>query len=165
VKSLFKTLFSLPRWITFPTVVGALVGLTAACYPGGLSAAYADVRDAHQLNARVDECKANEREMSDRLSTVKERMQYKEELVNALVRGQTTLAATSDQFAEAHRGDDAALRLMRQRYGDLPEPELAARTVLDYVRQRTAPDGGSSVAVSRIRAEFEHTFGHPAPRE
>lgn len=162
---LFRTLFTLPRWITFPTVVGALVGLIATCYPGGLSAAYADLRDANQLNATVDECKTNDQQLVHRMTGLKERMEYKEELVNALIRGQATLAAVTDQFAEANRGNDQSHLIMRTRYGDLPETELAARSVLDYVRTRVAPDGGSAVALSRVHAEFEHLFGHPAPRE
>lgn len=162
---LFRTLFTLPRWITFPTVVGALVGVIAACYPGGLSAAYADVRDANQLNESIEECKTTDRQMCHRMTNMKERIEYKEELVNALLSGQTTLAAVADQFAEAHRGDDKSLLLQRMRYGDLPETELAARGVLEYVRLRVAPDGGSSVAMSRVYAEYEQMFGHPAPRE
>ncbi len=165
MKPLFRTLFTLPRWVTFPTVVGALVGLTAACYPGGLSAAYADLRDANQLNAAVDECQSNDQQLGHRMSGLKERIEYKEELVNALIRGQTTLAAVADQFAGAHHGNDKMLLVMRLRYGDLPETELAARSVLDYVRQRVAADGGSSVVLSRVYAEYETQFGHPAPRE
>lgn len=164
MKSALRTVLTLPRWVSFPVVLASLVGVIAVCYPGGLSAAYADVRDANRLNATVEECKATDRQMGDRLGGLRERIAYKEELVNALVRGQTTLAAVTDQFAEMSRGDERAILLQRSQHGDLPETELAARGVLEYVRVRVADDGGSSVVLSRLHAEYKQRFGHPVPR-
>jgi hypothetical protein len=164
VKSALRKVLTLPRWVSFPVVLASLVGAIALCYPGGLSAAYADLRDANRLNAEVEEYKANDRQMGARMCGVRERIEYKEELVTALIRGQTTLTTVTDQFAEMDGGDERSLLLQRAHYGDLPETELAARGVLEYVRIRVAADGGSSVVLSRLHAEYERRFGHPAPR-
>jgi hypothetical protein len=50
------------------------------------------------------------------------------------------------------------------RYGDVDETELAARNVLDIAGVRVAADGGSSVVLTRLRAEYQARFGRPAPR-
>lgn len=164
MKSLLRNVLTLPRWVSFPAVIASLVGVTAVCYPGGLSAAYADLRDANQLNATVSECRATDEQMGDQVSGMRKRIEYKEELVTALIRGETTLSVVTDQFAEMNRGDERSLALQRLRYGDVPEVELAARGVIDYVRLRVAPEGGSSVVLSRVYAEYEQRFGHPVPR-
>jgi hypothetical protein len=162
VKRLLTRLFTVPRWVSLPTAAAALVAVTAVCYPGGLSAAYADLRDADELNGRVEDSKSTARHLGDRLSTLRDRMDYKEELITGLVRGHSTLAAVTAEFVELNRDQEQGLFLQRMRYGDLELTELSALNVLDYVKQRVAADGSSSVVMTRLYAEFERQFGHPA---
>lgn len=163
MKRLLTRLLTAPRWVSFPIVVGTVVGLMAVCYPGGLSAAYADLRDSQALTDTVNRCRKDDRQMSDHLSEIRERMDYKEELITALIHGQTDLSAVADEFAELNRGNECLLRIQRQRYGNVGETELAAQNVLEYCRERVAADSGSSVVMSRLRAEYQRRFGHPAP--
>lgn len=164
MKSLFARLWSVPRWVSVSLVVTVGIGLTAVCYPGGLSAAYADLRDSGSLHAAVDECRDTDRHLSGQLVEIRDRVGYKEELVAALVHGDLTLTAVTDEFAVMNHGHEQTLKLQRQKYGDVGETELAARNVLDYVRGHVAADGGSSVVMARLLAEYEQRFGHPAPK-
>jgi hypothetical protein len=151
--------------VSVPIVIVTLVGLMTVCYPGGLSAAYADLRDAQALTDKVNRCREDDRQMSGTLSGIRDRMGYKEELVTALIHGQTDLSAVTDEFVELNRGNECVLRIQRSLYGNVGETELAARNVLDYCQQRVAADGGSSVVMSRLRVEYQKRFGHPAPPE
>lgn len=163
MKRLLTRLLTVPRWVSFPIVVATLVGLMAVCYPGGLSAAYADLRDSQALTDCVNKCREDNRHMCNTLSEIRGRMGYKEELITALIHGQTDLASVTNEFAELNHGEENMLYIQRQRYGDVEETELAARNVLDYCQQRLAAGGGSSVVMSRLREEYQQRFGHPAP--
>jgi hypothetical protein len=163
VKSLFGRLFRVPRWVSFPVVVGVVVGLTAVVYPGGLSAAYADFRDAGPLQASLDESSVTDRHLSTKIGEVRDRMDYKDELITALVHGDLSLTAVTDEFAQMNRGNERMLNLQRMRYGDVGETELAARNVLELTRVHLSADGGSSVVMTRLQAEYQERFGHPAP--
>lgn len=165
MKRLLTRLLTVPRWVSVPVVIGIITGLLAVCYPGGLSAAYADLRDAKGLTDKVNQCRENDRQMSGTLSEIRDRMGYKEELITALIQGETDLSAVTDEFVELNRGNECLHRIQRQRYGDVSEAELAARNVLEYCQQRTAPDGGSSVVMSRLRVEYQKRFGHSAPAD
>ena len=162
MKRLLTRLFSVPRWVSLPAAAAALLGLTAVCYPGGLSAAYADLRESGELTGRVEECKTADRKLGDKLSTIRDRMDYKEELITSLVHGHTTLAAVTAEFLEMNRHEEQTLVLQRLRYGDLELTELTALNVLDYVRQRVAGDYELSAVMPHLYAEFERQFGHPA---
>jgi hypothetical protein len=164
VKSLLKRVFTLPRWVSFPVVLTALVGTAAVSYPGGLTAAYADLRDSGHLSDSLQTSRTTERQLGEKLSGLRDRIEYKEELITALIRGDATLAAVAGEFAELNRGDEQSLMLQRKRYGDLDEAELAAVNVLDYARSRVGDDSGSAAVLARLRAEFHQRFGHPAPK-
>lgn len=164
MKSLFGRLFRVPRWVSFPVVVGVVVGLTAFVYPGGLSAAYADLRDAAPLQAALDQSCHTDRQLSTQIGEVRDRMDYKDELITALIHGDISLTAVTDEFAQLNHANERMLRLQRDRYGDVGETELAARNVLDLTRVHLATDGGSSVVMNRLRAEYQQRFGHPAPQ-
>jgi hypothetical protein len=164
VKSLFARLWSVPRWVSLPSVLAVGIGLTAVCYPGGLSAAYADLRDSGSLHAAVDECRDADRQLTGQLVEVRDRVGYKGELVTALVHGDISLTAVTDEFALMNHGHEQALALQRRKYGDVGETELAARNVLDFARGHVSADGGSSVVMARLLAEYEQRFGHPAPQ-
>lgn len=160
---LWNRIWSVPRWVSLPVALTATVGLAATCYPGGLAAAYADVRDAHELTDTMDTSRRADRQLSGRLTRMRDRVEYKEELITALIRGETTLADVTDQFAEMNRSEEQVISLHQLRYGDLELTELAARNVLDYVDQREPATSGSSVLRSRLAAQFHERFGHPAP--
>jgi len=165
VKRLLFRLLTVPRWVSFPIVITAIVGLMVVCYPGGVSAAFADLRDAQALTDKVNRYRQEDQRMSGNLSGIRDRMGYKEELIQALIHGQTDLTTVTDEFVELNRGEVTMLSSQRARYGDLGEVELAARNVLDYCQQRLAYDGGSSVVMSRLREEYRKRFGHSAPAD
>ena len=156
-------LVRIPRWSCFPVVVAVVVGLTATCYPGGLYAAYADLRDARELTDQLTEGRQTQKMLAGDMSRLRDRILYKEEMITALIRGETTLSAVTDQFTEMNRADETLLSVHRDRYGQRPLVELSACNVIDYVALRTTDGDGTSAVRNRLRAEFQQRFGHPVP--
>jgi hypothetical protein len=157
-------LFKLPRWVSVPVVLVVAVGLVAAFYPGGLAAAYADCRDARELTDTINKCRQAERQLSGTQARLRDRVEYKEELIASLIHGETTLAAVTDQFVEMNRANEPVLFAQHLRYGDMELTEMSARNVLDFVDQRLpATAAGSSAVRGRLAAEYHERFGHPAP--
>jgi hypothetical protein len=112
----------------------------------------------------VEKCRTADRKMGEKLTGLRDRLEYKEELINALIGGQVTLSAVADEFAQMNRDDEQSLMIQRKLYGDRDDAELAAVNVLDYVRSRVGDGSGSSVVLSRLRAEFHQRFGHLPPK-
>jgi hypothetical protein len=156
-------LLNLPRWVSFPVALATAVGLVATCYPGGLAAAYEDVRDASELTEVVNKCRQTDRHLCGNQARLRDRVEYKEELIASLVRGETTLAAVTDQFVEMNHTSETVMAAQHMRYGDLELTEMTARNVLDFVDQRVPADAGSSALRSRLAAEFHERFDHRAP--
>lgn len=156
-------LFRLPRWVSFPVALATAVGLVAAIYPGGLAAAYADCRDAGELTDTIQRGQQTGRHLCGQQARLRDRVEYKEELIAALIRGETSLAAVTDQFVEMNQANESVLFAQHLRYGDLEITEMSARNVLDYVDQRLPAVTGSSALRVRLAVEFHERFGHPAP--
>ncbi|MCU0704350.1 MAG: hypothetical protein MUF18_10280 [Fimbriiglobus sp.] len=161
---LLNRTFSIKRWVYLPAVAAVVtVGLNL-CYPGGLSAAFADLRDAPHLTATVEGCQSTDRQLNGKLSLLRDRMGYKEELIASLLHGRADLMTVVNEFAALNRDDSVIRSVHEMHYGELCEREMAALNVLDYAELRLLGDGGSSVVLSRLRAAFELEFGHP-PRK
>jgi hypothetical protein len=151
-------------WVRVMTAAAAVSAVTAACYPGGLAAAYCDCRDAGEVSADLDQAAEQEGRLSAELAQCNDRWQYKEELVAALARGDTSLAAVTDQFLEMDRPYPALLAWKRAAYGDVGDTELSARVVLKWVEtRRPAESAGGPVLRARLAAEYAERFDRPPP--
>jgi hypothetical protein len=159
-----KRVFRGPRVIAVCVLVLLAVSGVAASYPGGLVGVYEDFRDANALNDTIAEAKQRHRRLTADITRLHDRMEYKEELIAGLLRGEESLAEVSGRFADLHHNDECFRDTHQLRYGPRADDELAACVVLDYVATRTPSGSGTSVVRSRLRAEFEQRFGHPAPR-
>lgn len=160
-----KRITRLPRWLSYPVVVLATTGVVAACQPGGLPAAYADLQAAPKSMAVTDTCRQDDRHLTRQLARLHERVEYKEERIAALAAGGTSLADVTDEFVGLDREEGSLLAAQRRCYGDLEVNELTARSLLDAVGERVFDEQGSSAVMTTLRAEFAQRFGHPAPTE
>lgn len=156
-----KRFLTIPRWVSVPAAAGFAVGLIALYYPGGLAAAYEDLRDSGELNQRLSEHTQTHRELDVELVRTRDRVEYKHQLVTALVRGETTLSAVADEFVELNRSDERILLVQRAQYGELGVDELAARSVLDFIEGEGFGGETSSVVRDRLVREYEARFGRP----
>ncbi len=86
------------------------------------------------------------------------RIAYKEDLVNRLVAGQTTLDEVTAEFLRLNRGGPV-LDLIRTQYPGSSDEEKTARNVLEYVRQRRLPADQNARVMARLRQEFERRYG------
>ncbi len=153
---------SLPRWAFVPLCLVVATGLVALSYPGGLAAACRDVQDSGELNEAITTAQQESEELSDRTLHVADRIAVKEALVTRLVEGELTLDQVAAQFAELNATEPIKMTSLRWRYGELPDDELAARSVIEYVDSRDLPN--RTQILDRLDRQFQARFGHrPGP--
>jgi hypothetical protein len=123
-----------------------------ATWDPGEVPAWADPDDAE----RYEELEAHHQAVVARLS---ERCA----LVEAMVRGDRTLADVAARFRELNAESPNAFGDLRRKYPNAGADELAHRQVIRFVRNRA--DGRSAAyanALPRFEAEFTSHFGQPA---
>jgi hypothetical protein len=86
------------------------------------------------------------------------RIAYKEDLINRLVAGQTTLDEVTAEFMKLNRGGPV-LDSIRTQYPGSSDEEKTAHNVLEYVRQRRLPADQNARVMARLRQEFERRYG------
>ena len=148
---------SLPRWAFVPLCLAVTAGLVGLSYPGGLAAACRDVQDSGELNGQIATARQQSEELSDRTLHVADRIAVKEALVTRLVSGELSLGAAAAQFAELNATEPVKLTALRRRYGDLPDDELAARSVIEYVDSRDLPN--RTQVLDRLDRQYQAGFG------
>jgi hypothetical protein len=149
------------KWVYLPTALVAATGVMTLAYPGGLSAAYHDLRDSSDLREQVAEAERASAMMDGRKAYVADRICVKETLVANLIEGRATLDAVAAQFRQMN-DDEVSLRVQRMRYGHLPDDELAARNVIDYVQTRQSGKPTATAVLDRVHREYVARFGRRA---
>jgi hypothetical protein len=137
----------------------AAAGLVTYTYPGGMAAAYADLRDSSELSRRLSECECRRDQLNGRSSLVTERIALKEALVYELLDGRSDLDGVAEQFRQLNAQDERALVVLRSRYGQLSEEELATRNVLDYATARAKDRPTRSDSIETLNRQVECRFG------
>lgn len=148
---------TLPRWAFVPLCLVVGVGLVWLSYPGGLAAACRDVQDSGELNEQITTAQQRSGELTDRSLQVADRIAVKEALVSRLVSGELSLGEVADQFAELNAAEPIKLTTLRWRYGDVPDDELSARSVIEYVDSRDLPN--RTQVLDRLDRQFHTRFG------
>lgn len=109
------------------------------------------------------ELTAVNKELTARLEAVAARTAEKEELTDQLLAGRAGLAAVADQFLRLNAQSEEALGMMRHNFPASDDRESAARTVLEYARQRADPAAWPRLR-DRLAAEYRAAFHHD-PRQ
>ena len=128
-------------------------------YPGGILAAYGDLRDygAHRQTLD-DEAAAFERH-SAKAEAINARIQIKDMLIEELVAGRTSLVEVASRFRVLNQDVKECEIVMKARYPGVPEEERAARNVIDFVRVRDMSPCDKAEVLHRLQSEFEATYG------
>lgn len=159
-----KTVFNVRRLATAVAASVSVVGLVSVTYPGGLAAACQDVADTPRLSSQMAAATTERDGLNCRSIMVADRIELKETLITQLLDGQSDLETTARQFAELNADMPKLIRSYRLRYGDRPDDELAARSVLEYAesRKNERPDGYR--VVESLQHQFAARYGRVAVR-
>jgi hypothetical protein len=147
-------------WVAIPLTVAGVIGLVALTYPGGLSAAYQDVRDSGELNEQLSEAQREDESLEFRKEIVVERIANKEAAITHLIDGHIRFPEAVERFLELIQEDEANLSVLRNQYGKRSVEELASRNVIAYVAKRNPPH--VTALLEQFRREHESRF--PASR-
>jgi hypothetical protein len=159
-----NVLTRLPRFVTWP--LGVIVAVTAVTlfHPGGLSAAFEEVRDSGVWREQVRECQEEDADLESSRTVVVDRTSQKEYLVTQWVHGQIDFRELAQQFWGLNRGSAHVFRAQRELYGaHLSDEEVSALNAFSYLTSKlgTVPSGYQHL--NRLRAEYTALFGHPPP--
>lgn len=155
----------LPWWVNLPLAFVAVAGPVAALDPTGTAVGISHLCETGEM-ARLLEVERREGQRLDAATARSvEVMTYKHELMAALAAGDTSLAAVTDELIRLHGPGDPIHVHLRVYLGDMSDAELMACHAMALVRRLVPPtsDGRLPAALARLRVEFEHQFGHPAP--
>jgi hypothetical protein len=137
---------------------GVFVFALLCSYPGGVGAAYRDATrgaEAETAGKGPDPALA---------STLADRIMVKDALIQDLVGGRASLAEVTDRFQELNEGMPACMVAIRSRHPDLPDDQLMAVNVIEYVAVVELPDAQKKAVFDRLFDEFENLFGCPCPK-
>lgn len=129
-------------------------------YPGGLSAAYADVISFDINQSMLTEQQAIGNDLVVRSQAITERIELKEALVTDLVEGHATLADTAAKFHELNRDVPTCMSAIRMRYPEASDDERMVLNVLDFASIRDMDETERNTVMGRLAAEYETMFGH-----
>jgi hypothetical protein len=157
-----NVLIRLPRFVTWP--LGVIVAVTAVMlfHPGGLSAAFEEVRDSGMWKEKVKGCCDRDVELEGNRTLVVDRTTQKEYLVSQWIQGQLDFRTVARQFQELNRGAEHVFRAQRELYGaHLSEEELSALNAVLYLTSKLRTVPSAYQYHDRLRAEYTALFGHP----
>ncbi len=151
--------FRIPRWATVSISLAFVAGAVAFGYPGGIGALCRDCGEEGSLRKLLSEGKAENQKLDVRTARISDRIFLKEEVAQALLRGEIELDAAVAQYEEMNRGDDRLRETLKLRHGDLDERRLAARNLFDYLTGRipaTSSDRDRAETVAaRLKSQLE----------
>lgn len=160
-----KVLTRLPRRVSVFLVVPLAAALISLLYPGGLVAAYEDVRDADRLHDQLKVCGERDVELDGSRAVSFDRANQKEQLAMEWVHGRLRFVDVVRRFEELNRGADHVFRTHRRLHGEnLPESEVSALNAVAYVSAKLKGVSSADHHLGRLDAEYADLFGHPLPR-
>ena len=95
-------------------------------------------------------------------ASVRQRMDYKEDLIRQLIAGRLTLQQVSEEFLRVNRQMEMpeVMNQIRLRYAGSGDEEKIARNVLEFVETRWQPGADVGEVRERLHREFADRFGH-----
>jgi hypothetical protein len=136
-------------------VLIAVLGATAV-NPSWAVALGVDVWNLPRLREQVRTAVEHERELQCEYVEVRHRIDAKEELINRLIDGRTTLAEVAAQFTVLNEGFHHELSVIRQIYPGATDGEKMLWNVVDYSQQRIhhLPVWHRFAILARLQAEL-----------
>jgi hypothetical protein len=150
-----------PRlWLWLFVVPASIFGVMFT-YPGGPLMAFQDMSDAGSYRDTIRATDGDDQRMHNELVVLHDRLQRKEELVEAWMDRRLTFRAVCENFAELNADVPQAMRIQRDLYGyDTNELELGAMNVVMYIEQRCQNSEMPYRLKQRMKEDYMATFGH-----
>jgi hypothetical protein len=150
-----------PRLWIWLVVVPAVVSGVLFAYPGGPLMAFQDVTDSGKYRETIRASECDGERMHNEMVVVHDRLQRKEELLDAWMDRRLTFRAVCESFAEINSSYTLTLRIHREMYGaDVGELELGAMNVVAYLEQRCESYESPYHLRQRMKEDYIATFGH-----
>jgi len=150
-----------PRLWIWLVVIPAVVSGVLFAYPGGPLMAYQDMADAGKYRDTIRASEGDGERLNGELFCLHDRLQRKEELLEAWVDRRLTFRAVCESFAELNASSPMALRIQRDQYGhDLNELELGAMNLVIFIEQRCQNSEMPYRLRQRMNEDYMATFGH-----
>lgn len=148
---MFATSLTRPRRLTATLVVTFAV---LAGHPTLARSVGMDVWNVPELQQQLDAASDESARLRTEDDVVLQRIAVKEAIVKELIAGHTTLAETTDRFAEMNANRPQALAVIRLAYPGATDQEKTARNVISYALGRT-PVADRAALSRRLEAELQ----------
>lgn len=152
--------FGLRRIGLFAGSAFVSVVLTAATYPGGLTAAYDDMGEYRNCQEQLDSPCPTDAAHRATIRNLTERIGLKDQFVEDYLAGRISLREITARFIELNEGNPLAKRRVEDSYRGETYSEKAARNVVDFIKLRWKTLPSASHTPQRLAAEFSAEFGH-----
>ena len=150
-----------PRLWIWLVVVPAIVSGMLFAYPGGPLMAFQDVTDSGKFRDAIRASEGDGERMHNEMVCLHDRLQHKEELLEAWMDRRLTFRAVCESFARINANYPSTLCIHRDMYGaDVGELELGAMNVVAYLEQRCESYESPYRLKQRIKEDYAATFGH-----
>ncbi len=148
------------RWVVWPVVVPAVIFGVLFAYPGGPMVAFQDATDAGKFQEaiRADECDGER--MHREIMNTQDRLQRKEELLDAWIDRRLSFRTISQNFADLNSSHPLTLQILRNMNNDVSDLELGALNVVVYLEKRCENSETPYRIKQRMQEDYQATFGH-----
>jgi hypothetical protein len=148
-------------WLAVPFVVSGVL----FAYPGGPLMAFQDVAEAGKHQDFIKTGEEDGLRMQEELVTVHDRLQRKEELLDAWIDRRLDFRTVCEGYRELNASYPITLRIQREMFGsDVCELELAGMNVVLYLEQHCDSCETPYRLKQRMEQDYKTTFGHkPLP--
>ncbi len=136
-------------------ILGLVGSQLSVAHPSWAQAVGVDVWNLAELEEQTRATTAHNRVLLAEDYEIQQRIAIKESLIEELVAGHTSLAATTDAFLELNRAMPQHMTVIRSLYPGRSDRELVARNVLDYAKGRSVSDREEQAVQSRLEHELD----------
>ena len=154
-----RILFRFRRTLAVPAAFGATLALATLTYPGGVAAAYGDLKDYDTHREQLESTRATNSQLDVNLMNLMDRLALKEQWLDELISGRATLKVTTRRFVELNRSSETAKEVISHQFAGATDEEKAARNVIAFVQARLHTASTPSNTPQRLQNEFREMFG------
>ena len=137
-------------------VTALTFGLAACIAPNWIETAGLDLWEVPALRKKMEDLSANDLVLKARLEDAHARLAVKEQLIDSLLAGRTTLKTVASEFIALDRTHPAVICSVRAAYKGATDEEKFARNVFEFAMAQLKNRGTREyVILRRLEAELQ----------